>query len=121
MALLKTKQNTKEVVAIAPVAVAASASSAKHPTSVILKPLVSEKAVFLADQGAYVFLIAPSATKTEVSLAINALFNVKPRAVRVVRTKGKQVFNRRSRTVGRTAATKKAIVFLKKGETIEMA
>ncbi|HEX8993900.1 MAG TPA: 50S ribosomal protein L23 [Candidatus Paceibacterota bacterium] len=118
MAIFKAQKNT-ETTAVAPKAQAVS--MAKHPTEVILSPRITEKAAYLAESNAYVFNIAKNATKTEVAAAIKALFKVEPRSVRTIRTEGKAVFNRRTRAVGRTVSQKKAIVFLKKGDTIDIA
>ncbi len=78
---------------------------------VILRPIVSEKSLQLAEQlNQYTFEVNRWATKQQVRRAVEQLFDVRVVAVRIVNLKGKR---RRMRfTEGRTAAKKKAIVRL---------
>ena len=78
---------------------------------VILRPIVSEKSLRLAeDLNQYTFEVNPWATKEQIKRAVQELFGVRVEAVRVIKLKGKL---RRTRfTVGRTKARKKAIVKL---------
>jgi ribosomal protein L23 len=46
---------------------------------------------------------------------------VKPAAVRIVRVSGKRSWTRGTNRFGRGAAGKKAYVYLKKGDTIELS
>lgn len=91
----------------------------KHATSTIKKPRITEKATFSAENGAYIFEIVQDATKVTVAKAIEAMYKVKPAKVNIVRTPAKTVFVRGK--VGRKQAIKKAIVFLKKGDKIDLA
>jgi large subunit ribosomal protein L23 len=91
----------------------------KHAAGTIKKPRITEKATFSAEKGAYIFEIAQDATKIMVAKAIEALYKVTPAKVNVVRTPAKKVFVRGK--VGKTSAIKKAIVFLKKGDKIDLA
>ena len=85
---------------------------------VLRKPLVTEKTAELASEGVYVFEISNVAGKVEVRQAIRELYGVTPRRVNIVRSKGKRVtFGRRK---GVRKDWKKALVYLKKGETIEV-
>lgn len=85
---------------------------------IIRKPRITEKSVYLQnDHGKYTFEVHPSATKTQVKEAVQALFDVTVTAVRTFNCDGKA---RRTRMgVGRTAAWKKAIVTLADGQQIE--
>jgi len=49
----------------------------KSHRDVLLAPVVSEKAYSLLDENKYTFLVAPSANKTEIKLAVEAVFGVK--------------------------------------------
>ena len=82
-----------------------------EPYQVILRPLITEKATHLAERhNAYTFEVNPLATKTEIKLAVEALFNVKVADVRTQNRRGK---TRRYRLkLGRTKNWKKAIVAL---------
>jgi len=54
---------------------------------------VSEKATILADQnGTFVFKVAKDANKLEIKKAVEALFEVKVKAVRTANMKGKSKF-----------------------------
>lgn len=91
----------------------------KHATGTIKKPRITEKATFSAEKGAYIFEIVQDATKATVAKAIEALYKVVPRKVNIVRNPAKVVFVRGK--VGKKQAVKKAIVFLKKGDKIDLA
>ncbi len=82
-----------------------------EPHVVIRRPLVTEKGVHGSERlNAYAFEIHPAATKLDVKLAIEALFEVRVDSVRTQNRKGKP---RRARVaMGRTKGWKKAIVKL---------
>jgi large subunit ribosomal protein L23 len=89
-----------------------------EPTRVILSHVVTEKAERLkAEQSRYTFKVAPSANKIEVRDAVERLFKVHVRAVRVMNYMGKT--RRMGRFEGRRPDWKKAVVTLKQGERIE--
>lgn len=85
----------------------------------IEKPLVTEKSVALASQNKYVFRVSPKTNKVEVRKAIEKLYDVKVKDVRVLNVVGKK------RQVGRfqgwKPGFKKAIVTLEKGHSIEIS
>ncbi len=85
---------------------------------ILTKPLITEKATNLGGQNKYVFVVDINANKIEVAKAITEVYGVKPSSVNIVKMKGKQVS--RGRIVGRRKDFKKAIVTLKKGETIKV-
>lgn len=90
-----------------------------HPAHVILVPRITEKATVKADaDNVYVFEIANDANKTTVSQAIKAMYNVVPVRVNIARTPGKTLFRRGK--MGSTSGVKKAYVYVKKGEKIEI-
>ena len=85
----------------------------KDPRDVILKPVASEKATRLEDEGKYTFFVHPDANKTEIKIAIEQIFGVKVASVNTMNREGKRV---RSRTgVGKRKNTKRAIVTLSEG------
>ena len=90
-------------------------------THVLLAPRVTEKAAILSDSGVYVFTVTRTATKPQVASAIQDLFKVTPRKVRMVVKHGTRVTTRITGKKGMTAASKKAYVYLKKGDKIELA
>ncbi|BBN58745.1 50S ribosomal protein L23 [Hydrogenovibrio marinus] len=85
---------------------------------VLLAPHVSEKSARLADASEqYIFRVLPSATKPEVKMAVESLFDVKVQSVNMINIKGKKkVFKGR---VGKRNDIKKAIVRLAPGQEID--
>ena len=89
-----------------------------EPTRVILSHVVTEKAERLkSEQSRYTFKVARTANKIEVRDAVERLFKVHVREVRVMNFLGKM--RRMGRFSGRRPDWKKALVTLKKGERIE--
>jgi large subunit ribosomal protein L23 len=84
----------------------------------ILKPRVSEKAMMLADKGAYIFDVPTATNKVEVAKAVAEQFKVEVVAVNMLIAKGKM--KRFKRILGRERDVKKAIVTLKKGQSIAL-
>jgi large subunit ribosomal protein L23 len=88
---------------------------------VLRNPRITEKATQAAEAGAYVFEIDPRAGKQDVIRAVLSIYNVKPEKVNITPIHTKQVRSRTKRGVfGRTALRKKAYVYLKKGDSIEI-
>ena len=84
----------------------------------IRRPIITEKATTASEHGAVVFEVAMDATKPEIKKAIEALFNVKVKAVNTTVTKGK-VKRFRGRP-GTRRDVKKAYVTLVEGNTIDV-
>ncbi len=85
----------------------------------ILRPRITEKSALAAETlNAYVFEIGPKATKAHVAKAIAELYKVVPVRVNIVKLPSKKVISKGK--TGRTRAVKKAYVYLKKGDTIEI-
>ena len=92
----------------------------KDPRDVIIKPIVSEKSYALLEQNVYTFRVHPDATKPEIHDAVEQIFNVEVVKVNTLNRKGKRKRNRRSFTFGKRPDTKRAIVTLAEGDTIEL-
>ncbi len=92
----------------------------KDPRDVILAPIVSEKSYGLSEQGVYTFKVHPDASKPEIHDAVEAIFNVKVTKVNTLNRKGKRKRNRRTFTFGQRADTKRAIVTLAEGQSIDL-
>ena len=89
------------------------------PRKIIRMPLVSEKSTNLrAAQNKYVFEVDRKANKLQIKKAVEELFKVKVEDVTTMRMHGRP--KRLGRFEGRRPDWKKAIVKLKKGETIEL-
>jgi large subunit ribosomal protein L23 len=88
--------------------------------SILIRPVVSEKTYALMDNGTYVFIVDPAATKIDVRNAVEQAFNVKVTNVNTLNRKGKATRNRRTGVKGARPDTKRAIVTLKKGDSINL-
>ncbi len=87
---------------------------------VLLAPIVSEKATFVAEKNEQVvFLVAPDATKLEIKAAVELMFKVQVDSVQVANRQGKQ--KRSGRFMGRRNHTKRAFVCLKPGQEINFS
>lgn len=86
------------------------------------KMLISEKASMLSsDANAYTFEVNSDATRTDVKNSVEAYFGVTVKQVRIINCKGKVKHSRvRKALPGTVGKKKKAIVFLKKGQHIEV-
>jgi large subunit ribosomal protein L23 len=88
--------------------------------SILIRPVVSEKTYGLMDAGTYVFVVDPRATKIDVRNAVEQAFNVKVTNVNTLNRKGKTTRNRKTGVTGSKPGSKRAIVTLKKGDTINL-
>jgi large subunit ribosomal protein L23 len=87
---------------------------------VLIRPVISEKSYGLMDQGAYVFVVDPRASKVEIREAVEASFGVHVASVNTMNRKGKRKRNRRQATFGKRSDTKRAIVRLVGDDRIEL-
>jgi large subunit ribosomal protein L23 len=92
----------------------------KGPRDVILRPVVSEKSYALLDANAYTFEVHPRANKIEIRQAVEEIFGVRVLKVNTVNRQGKRKRNRRTWTWGRRPDTKRAVVTLASGDSIEL-
>lgn len=83
----------------------------------LLAPQMSEKAMRLSADSQYVFKVLPDASKPEIKIAVEKLFNVQVKTVRVLNVRA-QGTNFRGRA-GAHSGWKKAYVTLKPGFTID--
>lgn len=94
-----------------------AASQALYP-KILVKPLITEKATNLGAENKYAFVVVNSANKISVAKAVEETYGVRPVAVNLMNVGGKLV--RRGRVSGKRKDWKKAVVTLKKGETIKI-
>ena len=88
--------------------------------TVLLRPIISEKSYGLMEQGAYVFVVDPRASKEEIRDAVEDSFGVHVSSVNTLNRKGKRKRNRRTGTLGKRPDTKRAIVRLVGDDRIEL-
>lgn len=84
---------------------------------ILLRPRITEKATFIAEQNVHAFEVAADATKKQVATAIKAFYKVSPVRINIVKNPAKAVFIRGKK--GHKAGVKKAYIFLKKGDKLE--
>jgi large subunit ribosomal protein L23 len=92
----------------------------KHPGTIVTNPRITEKGAYLAEMGCYVFDVAKDANKQQIAEAIKTVFKVVPRKVRVAAVPGKMRATRGTNRKGVSASGKKAYVYLKSGDKIEL-
>lgn len=94
----------------------------KDLTWVLRNPRVTEKAALSAEKGTYVFVVSNDATKSDIAQAIREQYKVTPISVNITKNPAKKVTRRKTTgtTSGYKSGIKKALVKLKKGETIEL-
>ena len=82
--------------------------------NIIVSPRISEKATMKADlENQHVFSVLKDATKPEVKKAVELMFDVKVKSVRLMNVQGK--LTRIGRTFGKRKDWKKAYVRLQEG------
>ena len=86
---------------------------------IILNPLVTEKSTQQSEFNKMVFSVPVNATKLEVKSSIEKIFSVKVTSVNTILLKGK--VKRFKGVLGRRSNTKKAIVTLAQGNTIDLS
>lgn len=90
----------------------------KIASQVLLRPRITEKAHLFISLGKYVFHVDPFATKQSVKESVEGVYGVSVNQVHMIRIPRKRrMFGR---TPGWKSSIKKAIVTLKKGESIEL-
>ncbi len=85
---------------------------------ILIAPVVSEKSYGLLDENKYTFVVAPNANKTEIKIAVEAVFGVKVTGVNTINRIGKR---KRTRAGwGKRPDTKRAIVSVAEGQRIDI-
>ncbi|MFT4109589.1 50S ribosomal protein L23 [Propionicimonas sp.] len=85
---------------------------------ILLAPVVSEKSYGLLDENKYTFLVAPSANKTEIKIAVEAVFGVTVTGVNTSNRHGKR--KRTKAGWGKRPDTKRAVVSVAEGQRIDI-
>ena len=93
--------------------------SKKSNYDVIIAPVITEKSTMVLETGnQVVFKVQPTSTKPEIKKAVEALFNVKVKAVNTIVRKGKLKTFKGIQAL--QSDTKKAIVTLEPGHSIDI-
>ncbi|MBI4407268.1 MAG: 50S ribosomal protein L23 [Candidatus Kerfeldbacteria bacterium] len=119
MGIFSRKKTEQKVEQPTEAKVAPKAASAtvlpKKVNTVLVQPLLTEKATVM---GAYLFKVHPAATKNEIRKAFQTKYGKLPRKVNVVNVMGKTKM--RGRVAGKRSNWKKAMIYLTKGETVDL-
>lgn len=92
----------------------------KSPYDILVRPVITERALAGQEDRKWVFEVALDANKREIASAIEAAFGVKVQDVNTVLRKGK-LAGRMGQRKGKKRDVKKAIVTLKEGNALEIA
>ncbi|MFA5023164.1 MAG: 50S ribosomal protein L23 [Candidatus Paceibacterota bacterium] len=87
-------------------------------TLVLHSPRITEKSTALAERGGYVFVVDTKATKPLIKEAFVSKYKAVPVKINIVNLPAKTTFKRGIR--GSKSGVKKAIVYLKAGDKIEV-
>lgn len=90
---------------------------------VIERPVITEKAANESEKGVYTFIVNSNSNKHRIAEAIEVLYGVKPRKVRIAKRPSKKKRVRipgREQSFGMTTEKKKAYVFLREGDKIQL-
>jgi len=89
--------------------------------SIYVKPIITEKFSAMADKGRYAFIVEKTANKVEIKQAIEKAYSVTVASVNTMNYIGKIKFRYTQTKImtGLVKKAKKAVVTLKKGDTID--
>lgn len=87
--------------------------------SLIISPRLTEKASNLSTNNVYTFNVKSNATKGNLAKEIEKTYKVKPVKITIINQPRKAVFSRGK--LGYKSAFKKASIFLKKGDKLNLA
>lgn len=86
---------------------------------ILRRPLVTEKTSYQSGKNQYTFIVADSATRTQVKDAVETIYDVSVTRVNIINIPAKRGRRLRSRRMSiRKPAFKKAIVTLAAGQTL---
>ena len=89
-----------------------------NPRTVLHAPVVTEKATNLRDRNTYTFKVDRRANKIQIRNAVESIFEVRVKSVRVVNVRRKP--KRQGMFSGSTSEWKKAYITLQPGDAIEL-
>jgi len=123
MSLFNKKNPAKEV------AVKQESKKIVHPVStgrkstgdfsnVLIRPRITEKATESADKNKYVFEVDTKSNKNQIRVAVEDMYGVKPVKINITKIPSKNVFSKGKKGV--KSGGKKAVVYLKEGDSIEI-
>ncbi len=123
MALFSRKEKAKDAPEVAKKEVVNISKARKTDldlSSVINGPRITEKAVSLGENNVYTFNIKRGSTKYQVFDAVKAVYGVTPVKVNIVNKQPALRLSGSKNRMVKVAGQKKAYVYLKKGDTINL-
>ena len=90
-----------------------------HYLDTIISPNITEKSTSLSEYNKIVFKVEKNATKKSIKKSIEKIFKVNVLKINTINLKGKSKIVRNKKTF--KSGYKKAIITLKKGQTIDLA
>ncbi|GEM_PF-296434 len=100
---------------------AATPALRARAATALISPWISEKAFIGTEKGVYVFSVSRAATKKDIMRAVETVYGIVPRKIRITNLPGKRVSSRRGGMSAIRARRRKAYVYLAKGDTIQFA
>lgn len=113
----ETTQSSESQTATASGKPAQRIDNSRH--DILIQPHITEKATYLTDDGVYTFVVKKSANKPQIKQAVKDVYGVSVKKVRTVNLPRKRVEGRRGKD-GVKGGLKKAYVYLKEGDSIEL-
>ncbi len=110
VAVVETKEKTHTPAITMPRAVA----------SALIKPRITEKAANLLEKNVYTFEIPKGASKYDVRDAVKSLYNVTPLQIRIVNQAPRRYMSKMRGREMLVSAKRKAYVYLKEGDRIDL-
>ncbi len=86
--------------------------------SILMRPIITEKAMRMSALGKYIFEVSPSMSKILIKKAFFNAYGVMPTKIAVARQEGKEV--RYGRFSGKRREVKKAIITVAKGKQVDL-
>lgn len=85
----------------------------------IISPVITEKSHLLVALNKYVFKVSPTASKSQIKKAVKDLFNVEVLSINTTKRAARKIRSPKTGRYSKTLVTKKAIVQIKKGQSID--
>ena len=111
----KTEKKTQKVAGVSK-----ALPTDRDLSSVIVKPRITEKAVGMGEKNVYTFIVRKDASKFDVRDAVKEFFGVTPIKVNIVNKSPRQYRSRMKNRTVTEKGMKKAYVYLKEGDSIDL-
>lgn len=120
MGLFGTKKADVEKEIVAEVSATPTQVMPRDVASALVKPRITEKAALLLEKNVYTFEIKKGASKYDVRDAIVSLYKVTPTQIRIVNREPRHFMSKSRGRDTMVSGLRKAYVYLKKGDRIDL-